>query len=359
MSIFDRIHKWLVDHGWIKPDPVPPAPKPKPKPKPDPGPNPSPTPSPAPAPTPTPVPIPPHTTGQVRAAMFIPAKVPQAPWIVMGPPWPDSTDDYARSHGKPWENDYRHWCVTALQSWGATAIFYFADKLFRAIELEMYLCDTASPADGHHIADADNAAGWLKQVGVTTHVVALSDSPDVTIPWAQFDPFVKDIVSAFASARGITAIYHLGLECNRNQSAADVAARAAIVRKYAGPDARVVCGSQDLSYMKAVHAADAGIELGLEQAGHPINQPLTTQTAPVYLQGLDTLAGLIGPGRVWANEWWAADEATRLTITSQILSRGYNLLCGQFKSALKAGPLNRRIVLDNSMCMGSGIIAGN
>ena len=261
--------------------------------------------------------------------MFCAAKVPKAPWITMGPPWPDSTQAYARSHGKSWENDYRRWLVTAVSQWGGNAIVYFADALKGAIELEMYLVDTASPVDGHHIVDSDNSASWLKNVGVNIHIPILTDSPG-TINMAAVQSLIQDLAKAYKTSRGLTVVWLVGLECNRNMTVAQVCQVAAWVRQYVGSDAPVVCGSANQEFLKSVHAADAKMELWKEQDGHPINQALTSATAPAYLTELDQFAALVGPGKVWAGEWFSMDDATRKAITAQIVAKGYNCGCGQF-----------------------------
>ena len=310
------------------------------------------TPPPVVVPTNTPPPVVVTTDTLVRCSMFIPQKEPKAPWITMGPPWADSTQAYARSHGSSWENDYRKWIVTSLGLWKANAVTFFADKLKGAIELEMYLCDTASPVDGHHIADSANSAIWLKNVGVTNHIPILTDSPDWPIPFNQLDAFIKDIVNAYKTARGINVIYMIGLECNRNMTVAQVVQVANMVRKYAGIGARVICCSQDMNFLKSVHSADNGIELGKEQDGHPfqasvyrvlgalrlsktlvhsrLGLPLDQNTGAAYISQLDQLALLVGKNKVWADEWWAKNDVTRRDITRKILAKGYNCGCGQF-----------------------------
>lgn len=264
--------------------------------------------------------------------MFIPQMQPKQPWIVTPNSWPDSTQAYARSHGNAWENDYRHWCVSALQAWCANAIAYFADKLKGAIELEMFLCDTASPVDQHHISDGENSAVWLKNAGVTTHIIILTDSPDWSIPGGSMDKYISDLFSAYATSRGIKHIWLIGLECNRLglTSVTGCASIAANIRKYE-PQARIVVGSSQQDFLKSVHATDASLELWREQDGHPINSALTKATAPAYIAELDELAGLVGASKVWAGEWWAADDATRKEITQQILAKGYNCGCGQYR----------------------------
>ncbi len=296
---------------------------------------------PTPTPVPVPVPVPPApvvtnpppvvTTGQVRGVMFMPAKVPQAPWIQVGPPWPDSTQAYARSHGKSWENDYRHWLVTAVSSWGGDTVVFFGDALYGAIELEMYLCDTASPVDAHHIADADNSAVWLANAGITRHGIILSDSPPPwNLPGGSWDKYIADLSKAYATARGITHLWIIGLECNRNAAtdAPSCAIIAGIIRKYE-PGARIIAGSASLDFLKAVHAADAGIELWKETDGHPINAALTTATAGTFIAELDQLAALVGAGKVWAGEWYSQNDM--LAITAQITARGMNCGCGRTK----------------------------
>jgi hypothetical protein len=278
-------------------------------------------------------PTPVFSNGIVRCSMFIPQKQPRQPWITTPNSWPDSTQAYARSHGNNWENDFRHWCVSALQAWDANAIVFFADRLKGAIELEMFLCDTASPVDQHHISDAENSAVWLKNVGVTTHIIILTDSPDWGIPGGNMDKYIADLSAAYATPRGIKHIWLIGLECNRLglTSVAGCASIAANIRKYE-PNARIVVGSASQDFLKSIHATDGSLELWKEQDGHPINQALTASTAPAYIAELNELGNLVGASKVWAGEWYANDDATRRSITQQIMSKGYNCGSGQFNN---------------------------
>jgi len=272
--------------------------------------------------------IPSPVSTLIKCSMFIPAKVPQAPWVKVGPPWPDSTQAYVKSHGSSWENDYRNWCVTSLQNWGANSITYYAEKLKGKIELEMYLVDTASPVDGHHIADKSNFCVLLKNAGVTTHIPILTSEDMV---WNNMEALIKDLSNAYKTSRGISVIWLIGLESNRNVTIDQIAQIAKWVRQYAGESSRIVCGSKNYDWLISVHNVDAKIELWKEQNGHPINEALTAETAPKYLTDLGELAKLVGADKVWAGEWWCMDEATRKSITSQILAKGYNCGCGQFK----------------------------
>ena len=203
-----------------------------------------------------------------------------------------------------------------------------------------------------------NSARWLTAACGTPFyfINILNDSPDLVIPLSGQDGYVKYVVSCYKGARGIVPLYLIGLECNRNMTVTQVVSAANTVRKYAGPDARVIAGSANLDYLKSVHAADAGIELWKEVDQHPIINPLTMvhrwyQSRPArhtdafdtnlgdmtarntYLSELDQLAALVGPGKVWAGEWYAQSSQSRLEITAAILQRKMNCGCGQYKAS--------------------------
>lgn len=292
----------------------------------------------------------PLAAGLVRGIMFFPIALPKGPWITTPAAWPaDSTQAYARSHGRDWENDYRHGIVQAVQNWHGNAIAFFGDKLKGAIELEMFLCDTASPLDQHHISDAENSAVWLKNVGCTNHIVILTDSPDWTIPYNAMGPFVQDLAAAYATARGIRPIWLIGLECNRNMTVAQVAAVANLVRQHAGAAAKVVCGSASMDFLKSVHAADGGIGLWKEQDTHPfqafvhnlgcslglerlhhhprLGAPLDAASGAAYINEVKELAALVGPANTYAGEWWSNTQMKE--ISKQITDLGINCN-GQF-----------------------------
>lgn len=312
---------------------IKPAPAPVPAPTPTPTPAPVPVPAPTPAPTPSPVPVP--ATGLVRGVMFCAQKSPRAPWITTPANWPDSTQAYFRCAGAAWENDYRTWLVKAVSQWGGNAVIAFADQLAKmSTAFACFTCDTVEE-DGQHVPDDENSAVWLvKACGSPFYFInVLTDSPDLTVPLSGMDAFVKYVVSCFKGARGIVPLYLIGLECNRNLSVAQVLQIAAQVRKYAGADARVIAGSASLDFLKSLHAADAGLELWKEQDGHPINAALTSATVPAYLAELDQLAALVGPRRTWAGEWYAADAATRKSITAQLTAKGLQCGCGQWVGA--------------------------
>lgn len=271
---------------------------------------------------------PPPDTGLVRGSMFIPQQQPRAPWITSGPDWPDSTQAYARCHGNPWEGAYRVWLLTALHTWGANAVVYFADKFKGMIELEMFLADTASPVDGHHINDGENSCVWLKKAGINIHVPILTDSPQWTIGMDRMESFIQDLAAAYRTARDIRVVWLIGLECDRNMNVGQVCQVADWVRNHVGASAEVVCGSQNGEFLKQVHTADGRLGLWLEQPGHPIFQALTSDTAPAYLALLDDLAKLGVP--LYAGEWWARDDATRKAITAQLTAKGIHCGCGQW-----------------------------
>jgi len=308
-------------------DPVPPTPPAPPEPPPTPGPTPSPQPDPSPVPVPA--------SSLVKCAMFIPAKSSHDPWPQLA--GVEDTNDWVRAHphGPAWETDYRKYCISQLQAMGANAIMYYADALKGAKELQCYICDTEYTRDGkdhQHIPDSDNCAVWLAKAGVTVHVVTLTDSPAVTIPWAQYDNFVKEMVAAYATARKniiSRVVWLVGLECNRNMTVDLVNTVAGYVWKYAGKDAEVVCGSSNQDFLKQVHAKNKNIQLWKETDGHPINAALTLSTCQGYIRQLDELAALVGPSKIYAGEWWSYQDMT--AITKLITAKGYNCGCGRFK----------------------------
>ena len=325
---------------------------------------------PGPVVTNTPVPV---ASGRVLGVMFMQQKIPKAPWITVsakhyisgfrlgmyrfglhrligdnGSLWPDSTQAYARSHGTSWENDYRQWIVKAVSGWGGNAVVYFADRLSGAIELEMFLCDTASPVDGHHINNAENSAVWLRNAGITTDIIVLTDSPPPwNTPGGSMDKYIADIAKAYASARNRKHYWNIGLECDRNPLTSVQGCQniAAIIRKYE-PNAQIIVGSQSLDFLNQIVDADGTLMPWKEQDGHPIFNSLTQATAVNYANQLESLAQRVSKKlgisieaarlRVWAGEWYAQTPTDRIAISKMLFDRGFQFGCYQGKALVQS-----------------------
>jgi len=210
----------------------------------------------------------------------------------------------------------------------------FADKLKdMSTAFACFTCDTVEEDGVTHVPSDENSAVWLVHAcGSPFYFInVLTDSPEMTIPMSGMDAFIKYVVSCYKGSRGITPLYLIGLECNRNLSVAQVVQIANIVRKYAGADAPVIAGSASLDFLKQVHASDANIQLWKETDGHPINEALTDATSAAYISELDSIAALVGAKNTWAGEWYAESDADRLAITARLTAKGYQCGCGQWK----------------------------
>ena len=287
------------------------------------------------------------SSAQWHGVMFYPATPGAVPWSSTINHGVCSLQSYASSHGNAWENDYRLDGFGHIKAFDGDTMVYIADKWLAGadkVELRakrakprMFLCDQGSPVDGHHISDAENFVAIGLKYGIKRHVVVLRDSPESGITPGLFEAQVKELATAYATARVEWALM-TGLETKRNTAIADAARQVKLVQQYA-PKARCIVGDQSADFLLQVLAQAPGVELWLEQdapGGSPVTVPLTSATAPAYLASLGKLAAKVGAGKVWAGEWWTADESTRLNITAQILAAGMNCGCGQFAATKEA-----------------------
>ncbi len=238
-----------------------------------------------------------------------------------------SPQGWAGCHGKSWENGYRADILQRLQAAGSRWLAYIADKAYRGnVVLELCLADRVHPdVPGKHMVPDE---GWFERCsarGVDSHIVFLRDSPDSGV--GINEQAVIDLVDAYTGTRFKEVIFGTGLETKRNTTAAQAAQLVKWFRAHT--KSRVLVGDQSPDFLLQV-AALCDAELWLEQATHPTQQPLTLATAPAYLASLQRLAAKVGPGKVWAGEWWAKAKADRQAITRQILAAGYNCGCGDF-----------------------------
>ncbi len=307
------INKMIEDWKKNKPTPAPTPPAPVP-PKPEP---------PAPEPAPTPV------TGQIKAAMFVDAAgSPYSEVINLGV---TSLQGWAMAHGKSWENPYRVDGLARQRAAGSDTLIYIVDKSYNPVTssvLAMCLADMGHPENGRH---ADPSEGWYDRCvaqGIVRHVAILRDSPDTGV--AINEKAVTDLIYAYHGSRWKEVIYSTGLETDRNTTADQTVQLIKWFHVHA-PNNRIVVGSAKVDFLLAVAGKVSDVELWLEQQSHPTQQPLTLATAPGYISLLDKLAAKVGAGKVWAGEWWAKSVADRRTITRQILAKGYNCGCGDFK----------------------------
>ena len=287
-----------------------------------------PVPDPVIPPTPDPIdPVTPVATGLTRASMFVDAAGSKFnETINLGVTSPQG---WALCHGKAWENEYREDILNRLQEAGGDTLVYLVDKAYRgAVVLEMCLADRTHPEDGRHMVQSE---GWYDRSvahGIIRHVAVLRNSPDTGV--GVNEQAVIDLVDAYTGTRFKEVIFSTGLETKRNTSIDQTVQLCNWFKKHA-PKNRIVVGDQSKDFLLAVASKVSGIELWLEQATHPTQQPLTVDSAKAYLADMRILADKVGTSKVWAGEWWARTKVERLTITNQILSAGYNCGCGQFK----------------------------
>jgi hypothetical protein len=145
------------------------------------------------------------------------------------------------------------------------------------------------------------------------------------------EDFVRQAVESYDGARVITpenVAFGVCLEANEIMDAATAAKAVGWIRKYA-PQSRVLVGSAKPDYLLEV-AKLCDAELWLEQATHPLDRPLTLETAKDYMASLDRLAEKVGKAKVWAGEWWSPDAAVRRAITRQVQAKGYNCGMGEY-----------------------------
>ena len=255
--------------------------------------------------------------------MFIRARVPQDPWITVAGV-DDCGFDYVDCQGKPWMVAKRQWIAAGIKERGGNACIYFVDPLNGNGAMQGFLIDAAA-ADGSHVKDADNSAVWLANAGVTIHVPILTHNPTLTIPLSGMDGLVKSLAKGYASARPTVisrVVWLIGLECERNLTVTNIQTIAASIRTYAGANAEIWAGGQNLTFLQAVQAADPKIGAWKEQDGSLPAAPLTMATAPAYIAEVKLLKPGIG-GEFMAN------QATRKWITAQFMVAGLNQGCGE------------------------------
>ena len=267
----------------------------------------------------------------VRGAMFFPASS-AFPWANCR--GVSSPQGYASSHGKSDENPYRTYCFGAIKAMGGNALAYILDKWMRNQPvLQMCLCDREHPDDKHHFPKAGAEPNWAliaqEDYDIGTHLVAFRDSPDTGVGVSE--QAVIEAVQCYTGSRVKQIVWLTGLETDRNNGATpdQTAQIVAWFKAHKRPQDRVAVGSQSLGYLLDV-ASKCDAELWLEQATHPINAPLTFDSAKAYLASLDQLAAQVGAAKTWAGEWWAGDEATRKNITAQIVAKGMQCGCGEW-----------------------------
>lgn len=297
-------------------------------------PKPAPVPVPAPTPTPTPTPEPsPIANSEWRGCLFT------EPTPYENSNGAASQLGYYECHGKANENPKRVEMLKAVKSMNGNTIIYIRGSWWKnSPVLDMCLAGRKHPGDGHYFpikeplsagTEVDWAMWAARDLGLTKHICFIWND-DKSMPVTE--QTVAACVASYAGSRlGMENVaFGVCLETDEIMSADQAAEAVGWIRKYAHKS-RVIVGSQSASFLQLVASKNRDAELWLEQAGHPINQPLTLDTAKAYISALDTLAAKVGANRVWAGEWFTKDVETRKSITKQIRAKGYNCGSGDYR----------------------------
>jgi|GEM_PF-3378414 len=312
------------------------------KPKPSPAPSPAPVPPVPPAPTPR--------TAQVRASLW---------WPKFGGGY-EGTMDLAMRHGSGIDETaaFKSNCE-GLAKLGANTFFYIADSVMvEHPELFMFLTNAKSPVDGHRMNDKQNDVVIARSYGINTWIVSLfNDETTHVADKSKHEAWIRKLCGWYDWAGKDELVLMICLECSDRFTAGEVVERVKWCKQYK-PECRVLVGNGTTGLLNAVaslcEAQGLAVELALETPWHPLTG---VANWPAYIQQLKDLKATGCP--VWWGEAFEKDAVKQADLTAQAEALGVaGYLFGRWAKP-KAGPLNRRVALDNSMCMGSGIIAGN
>jgi hypothetical protein len=281
-------------------------------------------------------PFTPSATPDWRGCMFVPAT----------PGMPNNRGvssqlDCRGCHSKPNENTVRIDMLQCVKNWGGNTLVYIRGEFCRGNPvLDMALNGMKHPGDGHYLPvkapTASNGevdwAMWAKgEFGIDRHVCFIWND-NTSVPFTE--NIVAEAVASYAGCRLGMENMAFGVCLETDEIMPDpnaVAARIGWIQKYA-PNSPVIVGSANANFLMAVGNTNPKVLLWLEQAGHPVNAPLTRSTFPAYLSTLKSLANRFGKGRVVPGEWWASNPDDVKWMTDQLLSNGFTFLgAGRYK----------------------------
>lgn len=235
---------------------------------------------------------------------------------------------YRGCHGKQNEDALRLEMFARVKAWGGNVLIYIRDKWFQGnIVLDMCLNGRKHPGDGHYFLvngkpESDFAMWGKEKYGIEKHICFVFNDEN---PAPITEQTVKSAVDSYDGTRlGIENVaFGVCLETNEPMPNPAVGVMAANwIKKYA-PTSPCIVGSANVDYLLAVADKVKDVYLWLEQAGHPINAPLTRSTFPAYKASLDKLAAKVGKKFVVPGEWWMSNPDDIKWATDQLKSAGY------------------------------------
>lgn len=275
------------------------------------------------------------TSAQWKGVMFVPATagMPNNKGV-------SSQLDYRGCHGKPNENAVRIDMLQCVKNWGGNVVVYIRGEMCRPNDvLDMCLNGRKHPTDGHYFPTKSPTgsgevdwAMWAKGAyGIDKHVCFIWND-NTSTPFSE--GIVAEAVKSYDGCRLGMANIMFGVCLETDEIMPDVnvvAKMLGYITKYA-PQSPMVVGSANENFLIAVGAKNAKTYLWLEQAGHPVNAPLTRATFAAYLASLNRIATKCGKARVIPGEWWASKAEDVKWMTDQLLAAGFTVLgSGKFK----------------------------
>lgn len=269
-------------------------------------------------------------SGTFKGCMFVPAS----------PGMPNNRGvssqlDYRGCHSKPNENAVRIDMLQCVKNWGGNVLVYIRGEFCRVNPvLDMALNGMKHPGDGHYFPVKSPASSggevdwamWAKETyGIEKHVCFIWND-NTSIPFSE--NIVMEAVRSYDGCRLGMENIAFGVCLETDEIIPDVNAVARIlgwIEKYA-PKSPLIVGSANENFLMAVGSKNPKVLLWLEQAGHPVNAPLTRSSFSAYLSALNRLAARYGKSRVIPGEWWASNPADVKWMTDQLLSAGYKFL---------------------------------
>jgi len=241
---------------------------------------------------------------------------------------------YRGCHNGPNENGVRKDMLQCVKNWGGNTLIYIRGEFSRPNDvLDMCLNGRKSPADGHYFpVNTPSGSGevdwamWAKEKhGIDRHVCFIWND-NTSVPFTE--GIVAEAVRSYDGCRlGMENImFGVCLETDEIMPDPNVVnGMLGCVAKYA-PQSPMVVGSANEIFLMAVGSKNSKTYLWLEQAGHPVNAPLTRATFPAYLASLNRIAAKCGKARTIPGEWWAASAADVKWMTDQLLAAGFATL---------------------------------
>ena len=258
-----------------------------------------------------------------KCVMFFPHKI---CGTNVTPSWPgnkgvDSPLEFAYCHGQSWENDFRQNCYKQIQALGGDTIIFISERLYGRdvphLELQMFLTNRAHPVDGHRMNDAENEVVKARKYGVNRWIIDLFNDDSTLISVTQYEDYIKQMGECYSWASDDEVAVMVCLETDeRFKTVGSVTQIIKWIRQYF-PGKRIIVGSANSDFLKAVRAANADIEMWAETDGHPFT--LNMSNADKYI---DKLKGLIKAGKTWAGEYGDGQNAAVAYVSEKAIDAG-------------------------------------